>query len=233
MDLITVLTVVLVLLTVILVVVGLAALLPAFGIWLSSRRQMRKPESAGPRPHIIRSTDYGPLLFEEHFRSHEIDWSLPATSRIEKSQLLLPQGTGASPRPPVQFSDFIFETKFKHIEPDGLAEISLYIRYQTPPCPERNCSIQIWASGDWKTLGSRRIKGDEAPRLLIDTPAPYLYRTDWNKLTIVVQGSRFEIFVDDWYVESFTDSTYTSGTFVIWAQHCTAAIDYVRIYATP
>jgi hypothetical protein len=233
MDTMTLLTIALVVLTVILVLVGLVALIPAFDIWRHSRRDARKAETSAVRPHIIRATDYGPLLFEEHFRSRDVNWSLPPSATIEKSSLVLPQGTGASPRSADQYADFIFETKFKHINPDGMAEIALYLRYQTPPCPEHNCSIQIWASGDWKTLGSRRIKGDEAPRLLIDTPAPYLYRDGWNKLTIVAQGSRFEIFVDDWFVESFTDPTYTSGTFVLWAQHCAAEFDYVRIYSTP
>jgi uncharacterized protein HemY len=50
MDLMTGLTVVLVLLTVILVVIGLVALLPTIDGWLSSRRQAQRAKAAGQGP---------------------------------------------------------------------------------------------------------------------------------------------------------------------------------------
>ena len=70
-------------------------------------------------------------------------------------------------------------------------------------------------------------------RLLTDTPAPHLYRDEWNKLTIVAHGSRYEIYVDDWFVERFVDPTYRSGKFVLSTHHGNAAFDYVRVYSLP
>jgi len=192
-----------------------------------------RTDTPTPPRVLLTAADYGPLLYEEHFRTNDQTWHLPRPDAISQSQLVLEQGTSAYPHSDTQYSDFIFQTRFRHLEPTHNCQISVYLRQQVPPCPQWNCSVEIWASGDWNTVGSRRIRGDEAMRLLVDTPAGYLNRATWNTLAVVLQGSKYEIYVDDDLVGRFTDSTYRSGKFILSSPAGAAAFDYVRIYGLP
>lgn len=102
-----------------------------------------------------------------------------------------------------------------------------------PPCAGWNCSIQIWASGDWKALGARRINGTESIRILSDISTVSLSATDWNKLTVIAEGDKYSIFVNNAFVRSFSDSTYKSGTLVLASSTGATAFNYVRVYNLP
>src|SRR5262249_23542357 len=54
-----------------------------------------------------------------------------------------------------------------------------------------------------------------------------------HKLSVIVMGSDFRIFVDGTFVRAFKDSTYKSGIVVIGADDTPLVLDYVRIYSLP
>lgn len=182
----------------------------------------------------LKQSDYGKLLYEDNFDKDNETWALQNGSIIKEGTLILQPNTSASPYSDNQYSDFIFETAFRHINPAGNSETDFYLRQQVPPCPGWNCSIQIWGSGDWKTLGARRVMSDGvATRILSDSATPQLSSTDWNKLTVIVKNDEYKIFINDIFAHSFTDSVYKTGKFALASNPGSTAFDYVRIYALP
>jgi hypothetical protein len=186
----------------------------------------------------LAESDYGALLYEENFNKDTEIWVLEGDSVIRNGELrIAPLSAGRfdfdGQPTKYTFSDFIFETQFRHLNPTGSSEISIYLRFQVPPCAEWNCSIQLWVSGDWKALGARRINGDEAERITGNISAPELSSKGWNKLTVIVKDDQYQVFINDVFVKSFTDSTYKQGSIILGGGADGATYDYVRIYELP
>lgn len=216
----------------------LGVVLPVILAWPKSTENppLIPPVTVVVTPRILVSSDYGKLLYEENFDKDDETWSLEQASIIKDGSLVLQPNTSSSPYSDNQYSDFIFETAFKQISPsEDHPGIAIYLRQQIPHCPGWNCSIQIWASGSWKSLGARKIMGDNGiTRILGDTSAPLLSPTDWNKLTVIATGDLYQIFVNGVLVSDVSDSTYKTGKFAFSSSApAVTAIDYVRVYALP
>ena len=187
----------------------------------------------------LSSSDYGDLLYEDNFNKDTGDWSLNKGSQIQNGMLILAYQSETHPSWYKNYSDFIFETEFRFIDPpsSGWAALSAYLRYMNPNsnCPgtTANCSDQIAVSSKGTVAVWRPNGTDNYEQLLADTQATDFSSNGDNKLTVIMNGSEYRIFINDVFVRSFSDSTYTSGIVVLTADNTSVVLNYVRIYAIP
>lgn len=190
-----------------------------------------------PTPVALIPSNYGKLLYEEKFDNDTGQWSLARASYIQNGELVIGPGEASSPSiNPQSFSDFIFETRFRFVDPKS--GFNVYLRYSYPPCLGKtgNCSDEIGVFASIKSVLAWQPNGtDTYPQLLAATYVPQLSANDWNKLTVIANGSDFQVFINSIFVRNFDDnSTYNSGIFVMDSDYSGAtAFDYVQIYALP
>jgi serine/threonine protein kinase len=191
-------------------------------------------------PPTLSPSDYGTLQYEDNFDLDTGTWSLDKGSTIQNGMLILEAGTSTSPfwNNNYSFSNFIFETSFKYINPvqTGYTGMSVYLRFSLN-CNNGstgNCDDQVGVSSNGVVLAWRQVSPNSTLQILSESSAAAFNPSGFNKLTIFVNGSEFRIFINDVFVRSFIDSTYKSGIIVMDETGSSAvAFDYVRIYALP
>jgi len=190
-----------------------------------------------PTPVALIPSNYGKLLYEEKFDKDTGQWSLGRDSYIQNGELVIGPGEASSPSiNPQSFSDFIFETRFRFL--DQKSGFNVYLRYSYPLCLGKtgNCSDEVGVFASNRSVLAWQPNGtDTYPQLLAATYVPQLNSNDWNKLTVIANGSDFQIFINSIFVRNFDDnSTYKSGIFVMDSDYSGAtAFDYVQIYELP
>jgi outer membrane protein assembly factor BamD (BamD/ComL family) len=183
----------------------------------------------------LTSADYGDLLFNEDFNSNSISirrWELEG-SRVENDTLIIRPNGAVYPYKfgdiPTVYTNFILESQFSN--PEGSTYMSFYLRFQKTPCS--NCSIQIEVSFSEKTIIGRRVRGATSYEDITTPKSIQIDPNQWTKITIKAEDINYRVYINDVFVVSFTDYTYTSGTFVLDNGSEEVKVDYVRIYALP
>jgi|CXWL01.1.fsa_nt_gi hypothetical protein len=182
-------------------------------------------------PRRLTPSDYGTLLYEDNFDNDTAVWSLQKGSRIQNGVLALSPGEATFPSWNTKYSDFIFETSFQFANTisTDYSGMSVYLRFNY--CSE-NCSSQVGVSTKGDVLAWNKSE-TFTKQILPATAASEFNSKGANKLTVVVNGKEFQIFLNDVFVRSFNDSTYKSGIIVLDVDGASIAFDYVRIYAVP
>jgi 3-keto-disaccharide hydrolase len=177
--------------------------------------------------------DYGQLRYEENFDQDNGQWSLNKGSSIQNGELIIESGAASSPSRNDQYSDFTFETEFRVDPKEPDYDFSVYLRFS--PCSGRtqNCSDQIGVSSTGSVFAKLQDGTENIQQLLIPTRASQFNPNGPNKLTVIVEDSKFRIFINKVFVQSFTDSTYKSGTIVLDADGAAIHVNYVRVYSLP
>ena len=181
---------------------------------------------------------YGQLVYEEDFERDDETWSLQGHSHIQNGQLTIAPGTGAAPISEEEYTDFIFELTVQPVTDAPNGELSLFLHFQAHQCPIPNCGIVISVNHAQQVLTVRKITTTGSTRLVSNVTVPALSTENWNKVTAVVRDSTYSIFVNGSHVTIFNDTTYQSGTFLLWSegdgQERTAlSINSVRVYTLP
>jgi hypothetical protein len=207
--------------------------LPGF---TSTPEPISTPIKILPLPTLSLS-EYGALLYEDNFDQDTGVWSLEKGSQIQNGMLIIGSQTSTGPSWHTQYSDFVFETEFQFINPtqSGWNAFSAYLRFTDPPCTgyTGNCSDQVAVSTTGIVAAWRPNGTDNYDRLLQDTYASAFNPNGFNKLTIIVKGGEFRIFLNNVFVRSFTDATYKSGIVVFDTGDSPVALNYISFYATP
>lgn len=184
---------------------------------------------------------YGRLLFEENFDTPPDSWDLGG-NRLDSGNLimspnndLVPFGFGNS-EPPV-YSDFIFEVQFSF--PKDSNGIEFMVRSQYPPCAGWNCSIVVVTDRPYNNIVAYRWEnGEHGDSIAINysiTPSKInLLPDQWNRITIIANGIQYKVYINDYFIMTFTDSKYTEGTFMLNNPGPSEVkIDYIRFYDLP
>ena len=182
-------------------------------------------------PRKLTSADYGAILYEDNFDTDTAIWSLQKGSQIQNGGLILSPGEDTIPSWNTKYSDYIFETSFQffNIVSTDYSGMSVYLRYV--PC-SGNCSSQVGVSTKGEVFAWNKA-GTYTKQILPRTVASEFNFNGSNKLTVIVNGKEFQIFLNDVFVRSFDDSTYKSGIIALDVDGASIAFDYVRIYAVP
>ncbi len=199
------------------------------------------PPATNPPTDLSKSTiSYGNLVFDEDFNSAPDSWDLEG-NRLDSGNLimspnidLVPFGFGNS-EPPV-FSDFIFEVQFSF--PKDSNGIEFMVRSQYPPCAGWNCSIVVVTDRPYNNIVAYRWENGEhgdSLTLLPIAPAKINFLPDqWNRITIIASGIQYKVYINDYFIMTFTDSAYTKGTFMLNNPGPSEVkIDYIRYYDLP
>lgn len=177
----------------------------------------------------LSQADYGNLLYEDTFESDTGVWSLQSGNSIQNGELILSPATSTFPNWSTQYSDFIFETEFRFIDPQSTHYFTAYLRYSD--CSAGNCSTQVFVSSA-SEVAAWHI-GSDKKQLMNYTNAPQLDPKASNTLTVIVKGSEFKVYINRVFVRSFTDSAYKSGKVVLDADESPTAVSYIRFYSLP
>lgn len=196
------------------------------------------PQSIFTQPTLEPSTllPKGILLYEDTF-DNPSGWNVEEGMTIENGNLIVRPGYDAVPKNPAQYTDFTFESRF-YIPQSG--SMAFYLRHQRPPCADWNCSIQIalYFDSNYQELAARRFLGDKPTQQfdIIKTGLAFLHPSNWNKIVVQVKGSEYSVYINDAFVLNFSDSSYSSGAFIIdnaANSNGEIKLDYIRIYQIP
>lgn len=178
------------------------------------------------------------LLFQDNFDDNRYSWLLHPGVWIEGGSLhTLPEegnetwvlGTL------LNIQDFRYETQVTRIDPGAAPQGGPNLRFRSSPdgqqfyecglhgprgyefeVVDRSLTPEVWRNVKWVDMSS------------IDPG-----RTT-HKLAVVARGNTFELWVDDVFIDSFTDSTYSSGEIGLgFPGNTHLAFDYVRVWALP
>ena len=177
----------------------------------------------------LSNSDFGSLLYEDTFETDAGVWSLQSGNSIQNGELILSPATSTFPNWSTEYSDFIFETEFRFVNPQSTHYFTAYLRYTD--CAAGNCSTQVFVSSS-SDIAAWHI-GPDKKQLMNYTQASQLKLNEPNTLTVVAKGSEFNVYVNRVFVRSFSDASYKSGKVVLDADEAPTAVGYVRIYALP
>lgn len=219
----------------------LPLLLPSQNNPVTETPSVNSPTPNSPVDTLSKSTiSYGKLLFEENFDTAPDSWDMEG-NRLDSGNFimgstidLVPFGFGNS-EPPV-YSDFIFEVQFL-FQKDSKG-IEFMIRSQYPPCAGWNCSIVVVTDRPYNNVVAYRWENGEhgdSIALTSIVPAKINFLPDqWNRITIIANGIQYKVYINDYFIMTFTDSAYSAGTFMLNNPGPSEVkIDYIRYYELP
>lgn len=199
------------------------------------------PPTSDPSTDLTKTAIlYGNLVFDENFDFPPTSWDLEG-NRLDSGNLIMsptidvvPFGFGNS-EPPI-YSDFIFEAQFSF--PKDSKGIEFMIRSQYPPCAGWNCSIVIVTDRPYNNVVAYRWENGEHGDSIALTPivpAKINFLPDqWNRITIIANGIQYKVYINDYFIMTFTDSAYSTGTFMLNNPGPSEVkIDYIRYYELP
>lgn len=179
------------------------------------------------------------LLFEDNFDDNRYGWDLyPGEHWIEGGSLhTFPPddsetwilGTRFT------FTDFRYETQVTRIEGPWARQGGVNLRFRSSPDGKQFyvCGIHGPRGYDFQVVD--RAVTPEVWRNVkwVDMSSIDPGRTA-RKIAVVARGNTFQLWVDDVLIDSFRDSTYSSGEIGLgFPGNTHFAIDYVRVWALP
>jgi hypothetical protein len=218
------------------VLLTIAALLSSPELMIASPKiptEIQPTQNFTSPPRRLTLSDYGTLLFEDSFDNDTGVWSLQKGSRIQNGWLVLSPSEHTVPLWSTKYSDFIFETSFQFADVTSRdsSGMSVYLGYVPSPC-NGNCSDQVGVGTKGEVSAWNHIDNNTR-QILSTTTASEFNSNGANKLTVIVKGKEFQIFVNDTFVRSFNDSTHQPGIILMDVDGASIAFDYVRTYNVP
>ena len=197
------------------------------------------PTPIPPSPTPIPPTPTPTLLFEDNFDDNRYGWELEAGqiwieggsyhAFLEYDERIHILGTL------LDFRDFVYETEVTRIEGAWARDAGPSLHFRMSPDGDQfyACGIHGPRGYDFTVVDAtltpeswRTLRWEDMSRIDPGRAA--------HKIAVVARGNTFQLWVDDVLIDTFTDSTYSSGEIGLgFPANAHVAFDYVRVWALP